>query len=152
MDKKTILIIDNERGILKVLRDILTSEGYNVDTAESGREALGKFRATFYNLALIDIKLSDMDGTELLDSIYEDMPNTIKIMMTGFPSADNAIEALNKRANAYILKPFHPEKLLKLVKEKLKEQEEAEYVNQDKFSEWIEDRMRRLEKNIELSS
>lgn len=73
------------------------------------------------------------------------------MIMNGFPSIDNAVEALNKRANAYILKPLNPEKLLKLVREKLKEQEEAEYVNQDKFSEWIENRMRKLEKNKEIS-
>ena len=145
MDKKSILIIDNEKGILSVLWEILTLEGYKVDTAESGREAIEKCRFNFYNLALIDIMLSDTNGVELLDSLREDAPKTIKVMMTGYPTIENAMEALNKGANSYIVKPIDPEHLSKLVADKLRRQEEEEDVDQDRISEWIEDRMRRLD-------
>jgi two-component system, NtrC family, response regulator HydG len=145
MDKKSILVIDNDKGILSVLWEILTLEGYKVDTAESGREAIQKCRFNFYNVALIDIRLSDTDGVELLDALREDAPKTIKIMMTGYPTIENAVEALNKGANSYIVKPINPEELIKLVAKKLRAQEEEEDVDQDRISEWIEDRMRRLE-------
>ena len=145
LDKKNILVIDNDIDLLRVLRKILTSEGYSVDTAESGRQAVERSKTSVYDLALIDIMLSDTEGTQLLDILREDIPNTIKIMMTGHPTINNAIEALNRGANAFITKPIDPEGLLELVKDKLKKREQAENLDLDKVSEWLEDRMRRLE-------
>ncbi|OGD45656.1 hypothetical protein A3K70_00955 [Candidatus Bathyarchaeota archaeon RBG_16_48_13] len=145
LNNKNILVIDNDIDLLKVLREILTSEGYSVDTAESGRQAVERSKTSVYDLALIDIMLSDTEGIELLDILREDMPNTIKIMMTGHPTVNNAIEALNRGADAFITKPIDPEGLLELVKDKLKKREQAENLCQDKVSEWLEDRMRRLE-------
>ena len=145
LNNKNILVIDNDIDLLKVLREILTSEGYSVDTAESGRQTVERSKTSVYDLALIDIMLSDTEGIELLDILREDMPNTIKIMMTGHPTVNNAIEALNRGADAFITKPIDPEGLLELVKDKLKKREQAENLCQDKVSEWLEDRMRRLE-------
>jgi len=68
----------------------------------------------------------------------------VKIMITGYPSLENAFEALNLRADAYIMKPVNLEKLLKVVEEKLKEQEEAERMTEEKVKEWIENRIRKL--------
>ena len=100
-----ILVIDDDKSIRKIFRINLEEEGYVIDLAESGEEALRKVENQRYNLALIDIKLGDMDGTDLLKSFQENAPQMKKIIVTGFPSLQNAIKALNKGADAYILKP-----------------------------------------------
>nr|MDO8135175.1 response regulator [Candidatus Njordarchaeum guaymaensis] len=138
--------MDDDKAILKSLKDILLSEGYIVDTAESGREAVKKSEAQFYNIALLDIKLPDMEGTQLLTKIHKQTPQMMKIMITGHASLENAVESLNLGADAYIMKPFDPESLLKVVEEKMKEQEEAERMTEEKVKEWIETRVRKLER------
>jgi len=138
--------VDDDKAILKSLKDILLSEGYIVDTAESGREAVKKSEAQFYNIALLDIKLPDMEGTQLLTKIHKQTPQMMKIMITGHASLENAVESLNLGADAYIMKPFDPESLLKVVEEKMKEQEEAERMTEEKVKEWIETRVRKLER------
>lgn len=144
--EKTILIVDDDKTILNSLGSILKSKGYMVDVAETGREAIAKSKAKFYNLALLDLKLPDMQGTELLTKMHGDTPRTMKIMITGYPSLRNAVEALNRGADAYIMKPVRPGKLLETVAEKLKEQEEAEKMSEEKVAEWIQTRIRKLER------
>lgn len=144
-NEKSILVVEDDEVILKSLKHILEMEGYSVDTAKTGLEAIQKSKAKFFNLALIDIKLPDMEGTKLLTTLYETTPKMIKIMITGYPSLENAVESLNKGANAYIIKPVNPEKLLTLIKEKLEEQRQAEKMTEDKVTEWIKTRARRLE-------
>ena len=144
--KKSILIVDDDKAILRSLRKILEAKGYDVDTAKTGREALERSEAGFFNLALLDIKLPDMEGTELLTRMRRETPRMMKIMVTGHPSLENAVEALNLGADAYIVKPVDPDELLEVVEEKLGEQEEAEGMSQEKVTEWIETRVRKLER------
>ena len=125
--------MDDDKSILKSLRKVFESEGYRVDTAETGREAIQKSKAWFYNLALIDIKLPDMKGTELLKEMHESLPRMVKIMLTGYPDLENAIASVNLGADAYFVKPADPRRLLKVVEEKLREQEEAEEVTREKL-------------------
>ena len=143
---KSILIVDDDKAILKSLKKILQSKGYNIDKAETGREALERSEAGFFNLALLDIKLPDMEGTELLTEMHRETPRMMKIMITSHPSLENAVEALNLGADAYIMKPVDPDELLEVVEEKLREQEEAERMSQEKVTEWIETRVRKLER------
>ncbi len=145
-DRPRILVVDDDESIRKVLATILEDEGYTVDTAKNGREAIKKTNARFYNLALIDIRLTDMNGTRLLAKIKDTTPKMRKIIITGYPSLQNAIEALNKGANAYILKPFNMEKVLKTIKDQLKEQQEEKAYSQEKVKEFIETRVKELEK------
>jgi len=98
-------------------------------------------------LALLDIKLPDMEGTQLLAKLHENTPKMVKIMVTGYPSLENAMEALNQGANAYVTKPVKPEKLLALIKEKLEEQRQAEKMTENKVTDWIKTRARKLEDN-----
>jgi len=126
VEKKSILVVDDDKTILDSFKDLLQSRGYNVETAETGREAIEKSRARSFDLALLDIKLPDVEGTKLLITLHEKLPKMVKIMVTGYPSQKNAIEALNLGADAYVIKPVKPEELLKVVKKKLKEQREAE--------------------------
>jgi len=144
--RKSILIVDDDEAILNSLRDILQPRGYGIETAETGREALERSEARFFNLALLDIKLPDMEGTELLTRMHRETPRMMKVMVTGHPSLENAVEALNLGADAYIIKPVDPDELREVVEEKLREQEEAERMSQEKVTEWIEDRIRKLER------
>ena len=144
-EKKSILIVEDDKAILKSLKDILQSEGYSVDTAENGREAIQKSKEKFFNMALLDIKLPDMEGTKLLVTMHENMPKTVKIMITGYPSLENAVEALNRGADAYIIKPVKPEKLLALIEEKLEKQSQAEKMTEKKVVDWIKTRALKLE-------
>ena len=140
-----ILIVDDDESIRKVLTAILDEEGYVVETAESGREAIRKSNEQFYNLALIDIRLPDMQGTQLLASIRDSVPKMVKIIVTGYPSLQNAIEAVNSGADAYILKPFNVDKTLSIIREHLKKQREEEKYSQEKVTEFIEARAREIE-------
>ena len=123
MDKKSILIIDDDRGILDGFKLLLERKGYLVDTAETGSEAIEKVRGKYFNLALIDIRLPDIDGTALLSEFRELNPEMKKIIITGYSTRENAIESLNQGANAYLEKPVTPGKLLEIVAKKLAEQE-----------------------------
>ena len=120
--KPEILVIDDEEGIRKLLATILADKDYNVDTAANGEEAIRKANEKVYNIALIDIMLPDMSGIELLTQIKETKPRTRKIIMTGNPSLQNAVEALNKGADAYILKPLDVEKMLNTIAEQYAKQ------------------------------
>jgi DNA-binding NtrC family response regulator len=123
---------------------ILEDEGYIVDSAASGKEALEKTNSATYNLALLDIRLPDMEGVELLNLMKDSLPRTRKIMVTGYPSVQNAISAVNKRADAYLIKPVDVEKLLETVKEQLKLQEEENNFTEMKVAEFIESRVKEL--------
>jgi len=146
MKKASILIVDDNEGILETLSAILEEKGYRTDIAKNGREAIEKSKTNFYNVALLDIRLPDIEGTELLTKIEETSPRMIKIMITGYASLENAVKALNLGADAYIMKPVDPENLLKVINEKLKAQREAEKMSQEKVAKWIETRARKLTK------
>ena len=144
-DKPSILIVEDDANIRETLSTILQQKGYNTDTAKNGKEAIQKSKAKFYNLALLDIKLPDMEGTKLLTTMHENLPKMVKIMITGYPSLENAVEALNQGADAYVIKPVKPEKLLALIEEKLEKQRTAEKMTEEKVTEWIKTRARKLE-------
>jgi two-component system response regulator PilR (NtrC family) len=148
--KKQILVIDDEDSIRQVFRCILEGQGYEVETAETGVRAIEKFEEKFYNLALLDIRLPDMEGTELLTMLHKRSPKTMKIMVTGYPSLDNAIKSLNVGADAYVVKPVEPSELVKIVQAKLKEQEDAEGMSQEKIDDWITLRLQKLEQKYQI--
>jgi DNA-binding response OmpR family regulator len=117
---KTILIVDDDKSILRTFARILQKKGYEIDAVETGKEALKKADAKKYDLALLDIRLPDMDGIELLAKMKKQLQTTIKIMITGFPSLETGVKALDEGADAYLVKPVKPEELLMLIEEKMK--------------------------------
>lgn len=145
MEGTRILVVDDEEGIRKSLKAVLEEEGCLVDTAENGQEAIARSKTTFYNLALVDIRLPDMDGVELLTSMSQTAPKMAKIIVTGYPSLDNAIQAVNKGADSYIVKPFTMEHLLNAIKEHLRRQQEAAKYSEEKVKEYIESRTKELD-------
>jgi DNA-binding NtrC family response regulator len=144
-EQKKILVVDDDHAILRSVATILHLKGYNVETAETGRQAIEKSQSQFFNLALLDIKLPDMEGTSLLVKMHQTTPRMMKIMLTGYPSLENAVTALNLGADAYLLKPVNPKDLLKVVEEKLTEQSEAEALSEEKVAEWVRTRLRKAQ-------
>jgi len=145
LDKNVrILIVDDDESIRKTMQTTLEDEGYIVDLATNGNEAIEMTQETAYNIALLDIRLPDMEGVELLKLIKSNVPKTRKIMVTGYPSMQNAISALNKNADAYLIKPVDIEKLLKLVKTQLQLQEEEKKFSEQKVAEFIETRVKEI--------
>jgi two-component system response regulator HydG len=120
---KTFLVVDDDKSILRTFTCILRKNGYEIDAVETGKEAIEKADMHHYDLALVDIKLPDMDGTDLLAKMKKQLQDTIKIMVTGFPSVESGVKALDEGADAYLVKPVKPEELLMLIEEKLKSKE-----------------------------
>jgi DNA-binding NtrC family response regulator len=140
-----ILIIDDDQSIRVTLSKALENVGYVVETAENGAEAIEKARANLYNLALIDIRLPDMEGTRLLTAMKDTTPKMVKIILTGYAALESAIEAVNKGADAYIRKPVDIKELLRVIKKHLEKQAEAKVYSQEKVKEFIETRVKQLE-------
>jgi len=140
-----ILIVDDDENIRTMLSMILEDEKYIVESVDTAQKAIEKTDKKFYNVALIDIRLPDMEGIELLTKIKPTTPKMRKIIITGYPTLHNAIEAVNRGADAYIMKPFNMEKVLKTIKEQLKKQDEEREYSQEKVTEFIETRVKELE-------
>ena len=145
--KKRILIVDDDAMIRRSFKEILQRGGYIVDTAPTGAEAIQKSFTEFYNLALIDIRLPDMDGIKLLTEMKETTPKMRKIIVTGFPDLQNAIAAIRGAADDYLTKPASADSLLQAIEKNLRiQQGEGEY-SQQKVADYIENRVRELELN-----
>lgn len=140
-----ILIVDDDENIRKVLTTILEDEGYIVESVGTAKKAIAKTGKKFYNLALIDVRLPDMEGIELLTRMKDATPKMRKIIITGYPTLQNAVEAVNRGADAYIIKPFDMKKTLRTIKEELTKQEEEKRYSQQKVAEFIETRVKELE-------
>jgi len=140
-----ILVIDDDENIRKVLETILEDEGYIVETAETAKKGIEESEKAFYNLALIDVRLPDMEGIELLSKLRSTKPKMRKIIITGYPTLQNAVAAVNKGADAYVMKPFEVDKILQTIREQLKKQEEEKRYSEEKVVEFIETRIKALE-------
>jgi len=118
--KARILVIDDDEGIRRVLSTVLEDTGHLVDTAKDGEDAIQRAATTTYDLALIDIRLPDMDGTKLLTKMKDSTPRTVKIIVTGYPTLQNAVQAVKKGADGYITKPVDMERLIETISYHLK--------------------------------
>ncbi len=107
-----ILIIDDERSIRNVLKDILGNEGYKVDEAADGEEGWKKFSSSSYDVVLCDIKMPKMDGIEFLGKANELNPEVPVIMISGHGNIETAVDAVKKGAFDYISKPPDLNRLL----------------------------------------
>jgi two-component system response regulator AtoC len=146
-----ILAVDDDENIRKVIVAILEDEGYTVESVGTAKEAIEKSKRKFYNLALIDIRLPDMEGIELLTKFRETTPRMRKVIVTGYPTLQNAVDAVNKGADAYIVKPFDVEKVLKTIQEQLSKQQTEKEYSQERVAEFIEARVRELDMEKEAT-
>jgi two-component system, NtrC family, response regulator HydG len=110
-----VLVVDDEDTICVALSAWLTKEGYHVETAGSGQEALGLLSQKFFDLYLLDIKMPGMSGMELLAKIRELQTDATVIMITAHGSIQTAVEAMKRGASDYLCKPFDPEELSMLM-------------------------------------
>jgi len=124
--KATILIVDDDPKFRKTLSDILRTRGWFVDVAGTGQEALSKATSGSYDVALVDLRLPDMMGTELFGPLQRLSPQTAIIVLTGFADLESAMEAVNVGAFAYLTKPIEVEELLSKIEESLREQAVAQ--------------------------
>ena len=106
-----ILIIDDDKNLLRVTEYNLSDVGFMVDTASTGVDGLRKFRESLPDLVITDVKLGDMSGLEVLESIKRESPDTPVIVFTAFGSIDLAVNAMQKGAFHFITKPFDRETL-----------------------------------------
>ena len=106
-----VLVVDDEKTVCNSCRKILTRDGYKVDVALSGEEALGKVKGNGFDLVITDWKMPKIDGLEMARKIKEEKPNTAVIIITGYPSVDSSIQAIRSGIADYVPKPFTPEEL-----------------------------------------
>lgn len=105
-EKRRILVVDDEDALRTVLSAELHSEGYDVGTAADGMEALAELQKAAYDLVLLDIKMPNMNGFEVLKVIKEKYAGTKVIMLTGFADLKNAIESKKLGAEDFVSKPY----------------------------------------------
>ena len=120
--KAKILITDDEKIVRESLLHWFEEDGYNVEIASSGEEALAKFEKGKYDLVLTDMKMPGLSGLELLKKIKEIDENCIVILITAYASVPSAIKALKDGAYDYVTKPIDPDELAHLVEKALKGQ------------------------------
>jgi len=140
-EKSSLLIIDDNENMLETLGDILHEKGYGIETAKTGKEAIRKAKEHYFNVALIDIKLPDMAGIEVLRTFREKYPARMNIVITAHATLQNAVDALNLGANAYITKPIDHEILDQMIKECIQKQQEAITITQEKLERFIEEKI-----------
>jgi sugar-specific transcriptional regulator TrmB len=124
-----ILVVDDDAGVRQILTPLLEQADYKTEAAQTANEAIEKCQTKSFDVALIDIKLPDMEGTELLGMLNKFNPAMVKIMITGYPSLENAVQSLNSGADGYVMKPFKSEGLLKQIEEQLERHQRAKWEN-----------------------
>ncbi|MDA4114281.1 MAG: response regulator [Thaumarchaeota archaeon] len=137
--------MDDDEIIRTTFTEILKHEGYDVDVAEDGAQAIDKSNSKLFDLALVDMRLPDMLGTDLLDKMRKTTPKMAKIMVTATPTLRNAIAAVNRGADGYITKPVVAEDLLAVIREHLQKRDEAAKYSDQKVAEFVQTRARELQ-------
>lgn len=120
-NRAKLLIVDDDHVTLDLLSEVLTREGYEIQTALSGEEAILKANETFFDIVITDIRMGNKDGMEVLKSFKKVSPETTVIMITAFGSIDTAIEAIREGAFDYISKPFKLEEITLTIKKALEQ-------------------------------
>ena len=139
--KINILIVDDEKGLRIGTKRLLEEEGYTVEVAENGTEGIRLGSEKDFDLAVIDLKMPDIDGIEVLREIKKNHPNTICFIATAFASYDTAIEATREGAFTYIPKPFSPDELLQNLEQGYKQRvllEESEKLKREREEKLLE--------------
>jgi F420-non-reducing hydrogenase iron-sulfur subunit len=120
-----ILVIDDEEVVGKSCDRILSPVGYQVEYVTSPKEGLEKVESEAYDLVLLDLRMPEMDGVEVLNKIKEKRPEVEVVIITAYSSVDTAVETLKTGARDYVPKPFTPEELKEVVKNALETEKET---------------------------
>lgn len=119
MEKKRVLVIDDERIVLDSITKILGGENFEVDVTLSGRQGLELALSKDYDIVLTDLRMPDMGGMRVLRDVKRAKPVMPVVMITGFGSVQSAVQAMKLGAAEYLEKPFAPDDLVKVVKKAL---------------------------------
>jgi len=119
-NKRSILIIDDNPSILRAMTRVLRREGYDLYSAQTGKEASEKLSSKKFDVALIDVGLGETLGTDLLPLMNKVAPCMLKIIFTGTPMSEATRDEAMREADVFLLKPVKPETLLGILEEKLK--------------------------------
>ncbi len=120
-EKRRILVVDDEEALRTVLSGELASEGYEVNTAADGDEAIADLKKASYDLLLLDIKMPRVNGFEVLKFVKEQKPGTKVVMLTAFADLKNAIESKKLGAEDFVSKPYDLVDLLTTIERVLNE-------------------------------
>ena len=115
MKSLKVLVIDDESVICDACRMVLLERGYAVDHCTTGKAGLLAIKRGVYDVILLDMKLPDIDGMEILDTIRVEMPGTNVIVMTGYSTMSNAVQAMKLGSVDYLSKPFTDDELIEAV-------------------------------------
>jgi NtrC-family two-component system response regulator AlgB len=115
-----VLVVDDEAVVVNSIRKTLARKGYTVEAAFNCKDALARIYDQSYDLVLLDMKMSDGNGLDLLPKIKQQRPNLRVVIVTGYASVDTAVEAIQKGASDYMPKPFTPDELYSVTDKVLK--------------------------------
>jgi DNA-binding NtrC family response regulator len=118
----SILIVDDQPGDRETLRDLFTERGYHAEAAATAQQALEQARERYFHAAIIDIRLPDMNGTELLVQLKALQPDIAALLVTGYASLQTAIKAVRSGASDYLLKPLDMDCLFSVIEQALARQ------------------------------
>jgi DNA-binding response OmpR family regulator len=139
VDMSHILLVEDEPSVANGLRLVLDDEGYRVDWAANGKEALEKFRGNGFNLVVADLRLPDVNGMEVIKEIKAERPETEVVVITGYPSVETAVASAKMGVRDYLRKPFTDDEFKEAVQNALKVRRET---GEDRyFSETEEGRL-----------
>src|SRR6266403_3768859 len=144
-DNRHVLIVDDERPVLMTLEALLKRHGYQVDTAPTAAQGLKVLKSKSPTLVLLDLRLPDADGLEMLDRIKAELSKVQVIILTAHDSLHNAIESMKRGAYHFISKPYAPEELLSLVEKAL----EKQFLLRE--AEKLREKTEQLEKRLEIA-
>jgi DNA-binding response OmpR family regulator len=150
MSKSRILVIDDDRDVCKVLGDNLAEDGYETATALTGAEGIEKAKNGRFDLIILDLKLPDQSGVDVLKRIRGYDKDALIVILTGYPSLETAIETLKNSAADYILKPFNVSHLRGVVQRELANKREKAAMDLTEVRE-VGERIRKLRKNRGMS-
>ena len=123
--RERILIVDDDESTCETVSLVFNRSGFLTETARTGHEAIEKARSESFNVALLDARLPDVEGLELLGPLRQTNPDMATIVVAGYASVENVVKAFNDGAWAYLTKPLNMDDMLKAVREALCRQDEA---------------------------
>jgi diguanylate cyclase (GGDEF)-like protein len=129
------LIVETDEQVYQALMDTFQEAGYFTDGARNGKEAIHMVKEFFYNIAVVEVDLPDMKGLDLLKVVKRIHPDTSVIFITGNPSLENSVDALNVGASAYLMKPIQTEKMMQHIREVLERQKNITETRELLFAE-----------------
>lgn len=113
--KHSVLVVDDELLIRDLLYDFFQERSWDVTVTGSAEKALQQIEARNFDVLLTDLKMPEMDGSDLIDKVRAHRPDMPVIVITGYPSIESAVRSLRQKVDDYVTKPFNVTKLFKTV-------------------------------------